>query len=323
MKRVSVRFKLNFTVALIFFIVAAATSVYSYISERQHMLDKTISEVKDMTTFYFDSLNTLMLVGSMDQRAILREKILKRPNVVEARVNRGDPVKEQFGPGFPEEQAVDEWDRQGLQGNEVVRVTRDKDGARQVTVVTPFRATHATRGVDCLQCHTVPEGAVNGAIRITYSMAELDATTARNMWRDAGVKSALFFIGLAVLSMILSRVIVRPLVEMRERIKDIAAGEGDLTKQLDERQTDEVGEVAHWFNTFIAKLRSMVGDITGFTAQLASSAEQMAQVTEQTSQGIRQQQSETEQVATAMNEMSATVQDVARNAAAAAQAAHQ
>ena len=33
-------------------------------------------------------------------------KTVERPNVVEARVVRGLPVKGQFGQGFPEEQAV-------------------------------------------------------------------------------------------------------------------------------------------------------------------------------------------------------------------------
>ena len=323
MKRVSVRFKINFSVVLIFITVAVATSVYSYQSERQHMLERVIDDVKGMTTFYFDSLNTLMLVGAMDQRAVLNNKILHRPGVVEARVNRGDPVKGQFGPGFPEEQAVDEWDHKGLQGNEVVRVTRDNKGARVVTVITPFRATHNTRGVDCLQCHMVPSGAVNGAIRISYSMADVDAATQQAMWYSTAVKAALFIVGLILISVILGKVVVKPLNEMKERVRDIAEGEGDLTKQLDESVPDEMGELAHWFNTFVSKLRGIVVEITNLTAQLTASAEEMTAVTEQTSQGVKRQQAETDQVATAMNEMSATVQDVARNASAAAQAAHQ
>lgn len=88
MKRMSVRFKINLSVALIFVTVAVVTTVYSYQSERQHMLDRTIEDVKDMTTFYFDSLNTLMLVGAMDQRTILRDKILRRPGALVQRVCR-------------------------------------------------------------------------------------------------------------------------------------------------------------------------------------------------------------------------------------------
>ncbi|RJQ47386.1 MAG: methyl-accepting chemotaxis protein, partial [Gammaproteobacteria bacterium] len=310
MKRMSVRFKINLSVALIFVTVAVVTTVYSYQSERQHMLDRVVEDVKDMTTFYFDSLNTLMLVGAMDQRTLLRDKILKRPGVLEARVNRGEPVRGQFGPGLPEEAPVDEMDRQGLQGKEIVSMGKH-NGARTVTVVTPFRATENTRGVNCLQCHTVPSGSVNGAIRITYSMEALDSAMQRSLWYDVAVKSALFIAGLIVVSLLLGKVVVKPLQMMKERVKDIAAGEGDLTKRLDEASSDEMGELAHWFNVFAGKLRDLVMEVTGFTGKLASSAEEMAALTEQTSTGVRKQQGETDQVATAMNEMSATVQEVA------------
>ena len=206
-------------------------------------------------------------------RGVLHNKILKRPHVTEARVNRGEPVKGQFGPGFPEEQAMDEWDHKGLQGNEVVRVTQDDKGARVVTVITPFRATHNTRGVDCLQCHTVPSGAVNGAIRISYSMAAIDATTQQAMWYSTAVKAALFIVGLILISVILGKVVMKPLNEMKERVRDIAEGQGDLTKQLDESVPDEMGELAHWFNTFVAKLRGIIVEITNVTSQLAASAD--------------------------------------------------
>ncbi|MDP1708658.1 MAG: methyl-accepting chemotaxis protein, partial [Gammaproteobacteria bacterium] len=322
MKRMSVRFKINLVVGLIFVGVAVATTVFSYQSERQHTLEKTIADVKDMTTFYFDSLNTLMLVGAMDQRTILKDKMNARPGVLEARVNRGQPVTGQFGPGLAGESAADQFDEQGLQGNEVVHVG-EKEGVRTVTVVTPFRATENTRGVNCLQCHTVPSGSVNGAIRVTYSMEAIDAVTQRNLWNDTAVKLVLFVLGLIIVSWILSKVIVRPLQEMKARLKDIAEGEGDLTKQMDESATDDMGEVAHWFNTFAGKLRGMMVDITAFTDELTAGAAEMSAVTEQTSQGVRKQQAETDQVATAMNEMSATVQEVARNASSASEAAQQ
>src|SRR5690606_23925420 len=54
---------------------------------------------------------------------------------------------------------------------------------------------------------------------------------------------------------------------------------------------------------------------------LAAASAQLSGTSEQASQDILRQQSETEQVATAMNQMLATVQEVARNAADAAEAA--
>lgn len=55
--------------------------------------------------------------------------------------------------------------------------------------------------------------------------------------------------------------------------------------------------------------------------RIASAAEELSAVTEQTSAGVNSQKIETDQVATAMNEMTATVQEVARNAEEASDAA--
>ena len=44
-------------------------------------------------------------------------------------------------------------------------------------------------------------------------------------------------------------------------LKDIAGGEGDLTKRLEVKSNDEVGKLANWFNAFIKRIHDMVIDI--------------------------------------------------------------
>lgn len=110
-------------------------------------------------------------------------------------------------------------------------------------------------------------------------------------------------------------------VEQLEQASSAMAA-GDLTVAVDYRGQDELGRVARAFNTMRERFHSMVSQLSSATGQLAAAAEETSAVNVQTSDGIRRQQSETEQVATAMNEMTATVQDVARNAAGAAEAAH-
>ncbi|WP_443218213.1 methyl-accepting chemotaxis protein [Pseudomonas sp. Gutcm_11s] len=69
-------------------------------------------------------------------------------------------------------------------------------------------------------------------------------------------------------------------------------------------------------------LRELIGHIRDSVTQIASAAEELSAVTEQTSAGVTSQKDETDQVATAMNEMTATVQEVARNAEQASHAAN-
>ncbi len=324
MKRMSVRFKMNLTVCMIFVVVAAMIMGVSYKANRDKNLELGISQVEGMNTFYFDSLNTMMLTGIMSERSILREKMLRRPGVLEVRVNRGEPVNKQYGPGYPEERPVDELDHRALQGEKIVEVG-EHEGARTVTVIMPYEATDNTRGVNCLNCHAVePTGkTINGAIRITYSLAEADGLAAANWWQQFYVVVGLFVVGLFTVSVLMNRVVAKPVHDVMERIKDIAEGDGDLTAKLDESSNDELGELAYWFNTFVGKLRTMITDINGYASELTSNAEHMSSVTHRTSNGVKQQQAETDQVATAMNQMSATVQEVARNASSAASAANE
>jgi aerotaxis receptor len=82
--------------------------------------------------------------------------------------------------------------------------------------------------------------------------------------------------------------------------------------------TDEIGAMALAIKMQASELRAVVGRISDSGLQLKSSAESLAGTIEQTNIRVHEQQSQTGQVATAMHEMSATVQEVARNAAYAA-----
>ncbi len=122
---------------------------------------------------------------------------------------------------------------------------------------------------------------------------------------------------------LIKKVIDNPLRRIIDLTRDIAEGDGDLRRRLDESSKDELGELSHWFNVFIKKLQALIGETTGSAAQLASAAEELSAISVQTDAGIRAQQSGTDQVATAVREMVATVQEVARNTAQAADAARQ
>jgi methyl-accepting chemotaxis protein len=112
-----------------------------------------------------------------------------------------------------------------------------------------------------------------------------------------------------------------------DSLRELAAGEGDLSKRLESKQQDEVGALVIEFNAFVGNLQQMISKIITSIAQLNERSEQMGLITEQSSQGMNQQRQDIDQVATAMNEMTATVQEVARNTVSAAdtarEAAHQ
>ena len=304
-----------------FLAVVALLTGYSYVADRDNNLQLAIGQAKGMNAFYFDSLNTLMLTDGIDDRAILRDKMLEMPGIVDVRVSRGAAINKKYGEGLPGEQAVDELDRRGLAGESIVQVD-EVDGQRVITVIEPYRLTEDTRGTDCLECHRrVESGTVGGAVRVTYSLNDADQRALAALWRKLGVISLLFAVGLLVLSTMMNRMIVRPVNGAVSRLRDIAAGDGDLTQTLDERGGDELGELARWFNVFVTKLRNTIDEVRAHVDDLTRATANMDRVTDQTRESACKQRTETDQVAAAMSEMGATVEQVARSAADAAEAA--
>jgi len=108
-----------------------------------------------------------------------------------------------------------------------------------------------------------------------------------------------------------SRKIVQPINAAVTGLKDIAQGEGDLTMRLSVSTTDEVGELAKWFNLFVEKLQNIIKDISAGVHTLASSSTELAQIAEQMNIGAQQASSKANTVAVAAEEMSANMQNVA------------
>tara|TARA_R110001606_G_scaffold389355_1_gene555415 strand:- start:178 stop:2217 length:2040 start_codon:yes stop_codon:yes gene_type:complete len=116
-----------------------------------------------------------------------------------------------------------------------------------------------------------------------------------------------------IIATVITRGIVNPLRQTNNILRDIANGEGDLTKRLEVKSDDEIGQLSLHFNAFIAKLQGIISEVVNSSNQLASTAEEMTQVSRESSRGISQQNSEIIQIATSVNEMAATVEEVARN----------
>jgi len=114
-----------------------------------------------------------------------------------------------------------------------------------------------------------------------------------------------------VAAWIVSSAIVRPLNAAVAGLQDIAEGEGDLTMRLDVASQDEVGQLSKWFNVFMAKLQSIIKDITGMVDSLSSSSTELAAISEQMSQGIKNASDKSETVSAAAEEMSANMSTMA------------
>ncbi|MDH4184087.1 MAG: methyl-accepting chemotaxis protein [Nitrospinota bacterium] len=94
-------------------------------------------------------------------------------------------------------------------------------------------------------------------------------------------------------------------------IKDIAEGEGDLTRRLSTASRDEIAEMAFWFNRFVENLQAMIGKLGDNARSLASASEEMSSVSSQLAGGSEEMSSQTTTVAGATEQMSANIDAMA------------
>jgi len=126
---------------------------------------------------------------------------------------------------------------------------------------------------------------------------------------------------LILLGYFIGKSIIVPTYEASNLMKDIAQGDGDLTKTLDHRAQDEISRLAHYFNEFTQKMRGSLSDVANNSNVVLNHAESVANASE-SAQLLTQNQSDiTTQVATAMEQMTDQIRDVSNNASAAEQAA--
>jgi methyl-accepting chemotaxis protein len=146
----------------------------------------------------------------------------------------------------------------------------------------------------------------------------------QNFWQTAstvGLFTLLLVTAVVAVVFIIGRSIAQPIAVTSEAMREVASGDGDLTQELPSEGNDEVAALNGHFNQFVAKTRHIVESVGESTAQLATAAEQLSAITHENSNSAAAQRAETDQVATAVNEMSASAQEVARNASDAADAA--
>ncbi|WP_213881372.1 methyl-accepting chemotaxis protein [Pseudomonas sp. dw_358] len=124
-----------------------------------------------------------------------------------------------------------------------------------------------------------------------------------------------------LLATLLTRSITSPISAALAVAERIASS--DLSREIEISGRDEAGRLLAALAKMQTNLRDTIAHIADSSTQLASASEEMTAVTEEASRGLVRQNDEVNQAATAVTEMSAAVDEVARNAEAAAQASRE
>jgi methyl-accepting chemotaxis protein len=114
-----------------------------------------------------------------------------------------------------------------------------------------------------------------------------------------------------VAGVIFANRIVTPINLVKEGLRTIAQGEGDLTHRLPVLARDETGELAKWFNQFIESTQSMITVIKENAVSMHGVSSQTNERTTAMSESLHRQSSAVEQIVTAVTEMASAANEVA------------
>ncbi len=92
---------------------------------------------------------------------------------------------------------------------------------------------------------------------------------------------------------------------------DLAEGEGDLSKRLDLKRGDEMGDLARWFNMFIEKIQTMIKEVAQNSETLTASSYSYLELSDQMSLGASRMSEISNSVSSATEEVSMNINTMA------------
>ncbi|MCZ4338054.1 methyl-accepting chemotaxis protein [Shewanella colwelliana] len=152
-------------------------------------------------------------------------------------------------------------------------------------------------------------------------MSDINSTTWSVMYNYLGIM-LLISVPIFAFFIVLNHSISSPLSQAIDAMKDIAEGEGDLTKRLPTKGNDEVVQLAIAFNSFVGKINQLVADLQPVGASLNQDAQRLFNAVGESNASVDHLHQETSSVATAINQMLATTHEMASSTQQAADAAN-
>lgn len=123
---------------------------------------------------------------------------------------------------------------------------------------------------------------------------------------------------------------IRPILRVVDGLKDMAKGEGDLTRRLRIRNMDEIGLLASWFNLFVQKLQEIIKDIAKTAETLGASADELSVLSNNMTMGVNDLSQNSSNVTASagqmtsnMNSVSAAMEQASANVSMVASAAEE
>ncbi len=163
-------------------------------------------------------------------------------------------------------------------------------------------------------------GDVHGAYTVTMPLQEVDARVAGFIWSGTAISIPMIVIASGLIAWFLRRILSKPVTHLVTTMREIITTH-DLTRRVNIKSNNEVGQISRWFDDLVASLQEIIASVSGSSCQVAAAATQIAASSEEMSTGLSAQERQSTQVSAAVEEMSASITKVAQQSTDAAKSA--
>ncbi|RKD33795.1 methyl-accepting chemotaxis protein [Thermohalobacter berrensis] len=195
-------------------------------------------------------------------------------------------------------------DRIGIELSDVGSKTAAVDG--KTYTGTYFYEVENTEVYDVLKPLYI-DGKHVGAVNVGISMKNLNSAI-KEIIVNGIIIASISFAVISLCLIFLIRNILKPLDNLRKATDQIA--QGDLTKEAEVKNNDEIGMVSRAFNKMNINLRKLIKGIRNKSDDLGSFSQQLSATVEEVSAQIENVNATTQQMASGMEESSASTEEI-------------
>ncbi|MDE2584077.1 MAG: methyl-accepting chemotaxis protein [Betaproteobacteria bacterium] len=304
------------TAAIWFMLIAVWTGMIVWESEvnRETAISQAFDFSRSIHEMTMAGLTGMMITGTVGQREVFLDQIKQLTIIKDLHVARGDAVVKLFGPDTKDTRPLDSVEQQVMQSGKPYSAVHEENGTTYLRVVNPTLASTNYLGKNCIMCHQTPEGAVLGVVSMKISLDKVDQEVTVFRLKIAAAAFGASLILLAVIYLFIRHFVTTPIEHLTHGLRDIATGEGDLTRRLEVKGQDEVGQAATVFNQVMENFSNLVRQVSQSASQVSAKAHALSQSATQVARGSHQQNEKSLHAASAVEQMVSSIAAISQSA---------
>ncbi|WP_200762828.1 methyl-accepting chemotaxis protein [Nitrosophilus alvini] len=304
----TIKSKLVFTLILLLLLLAFL--LYAFVSYTYDKLSDTASKKSAimLTESIFQSVRQSMNSGDREVINETLENAKKIKGIKDLNIIRSKELIKFFGENRTAKNGSRDAVKKVFDTKKSLDFIEEKNGGTRYVFLKPLIADKS-----CIICHaTSKPGDVLGVMDLEISMDDV-ARLVESSRTDilAGIAVGTLFTAL-FFYVFFSREIFKPLDNLTLKAKDLAQGDGDLTKTINIKREDEIGLASKYVNEFISKVKNVVIRAKENSYDTSKFADELKEVAHQLLTDISKELEEISSVDNAAKEAGNQLEDAKR-----------